>query len=212
MISVRGRNGCGNDGNTFSYIRCNGANSSVALYDSSQLGQSINDMAKDSISTSQYKNYGSSAYSSTTDAYFLTIPANAAITFGTKPCCFDFWMYPLNNTNGLSWSASNSSGSYFPGIYCWGSYIKYYISGGYGAQVNIAASTWQHIAVVRTATELALYLDGVKKTSTAILASLTLGGNADISFGNAAAYYSDIRISVGNPRWTHNFTPPNRAY
>jgi hypothetical protein len=83
-----------------------------------------------------------------------------------------------------------------------------------------AASTWYHIAVVRSGDTWTLYRDGVSLASTvksgALLThtGLLMIGRHHYSSSDEmeAGYLDEIRISKGIARWTSNFTPPTRQY
>ena len=88
-----------------------------------------------------------------------------------------------------------------------------------------AASTgvWQHVAVVRNGTSLALYIDGALQESTNVSTAafndvaynLTIGAYLASGSPGASSYWhgyvDDLRITKGVARYTADFTPPTRS-
>ncbi len=79
----------------------------------------------------------------------------------------------------------------------------------------IILNAWQHVAVVRNADTLTLYVNGVEKVSTTLVADDVVANSiGDITIGHSApgtAYFighiDEVRISKGTPRYTDEFTP-----
>jgi len=79
----------------------------------------------------------------------------------------------------------------------------------------IILNAWQHVAVVRNADTLTLYVNGVEKVSTTLTTNdVVANGIGDITIGHSTpgtAYFTghidEVRISKGTPRYTAEFTP-----
>jgi hypothetical protein len=91
----------------------------------------------------------------------------------------------------------------------------YYVTTG-GSTVNINA--WNHVAFVRNGTELALYLNGMKKAATTMPVGftahtstlpLTIGAYNTTGYHRfqQTAHMDEIRITKGVARYTTDFTP-----
>ncbi len=89
-------------------------------------------------------------------------------------------------------------------------------------QNTLAVGAWGHVAAVRNGNEIALYLDGVKSSSTINATGKTVVdlGTSSFFVGRAGSYAGDyhngyideFRVSNGIARWTTDFTPPTSAY
>jgi hypothetical protein len=85
----------------------------------------------------------------------------------------------------------------------------------------VQANIWQHVALVRSSTDLLLFVGGVLQTAIvgspigtisfdAIPYNVQIGkGYNEIYFDG---YMDELRISKGIARWTSNFTPPVLEY
>lgn len=84
---------------------------------------------------------------------------------------------------------------------------------------TITIGTWNHLALVRNGTEVAIFINGVKDTNTATLSAGTnigsFGGNKAIYVGSTAdqgnkitGYISNVRYVLGSAVYGSNFTPP----
>jgi hypothetical protein len=84
------------------------------------------------------------------------------------------------------------------------------------SSVNLFATTWTHLALVKNQATLTLYISGVNRGSTADSAIYTCGSDRpaigiDGYVFNTAyldGYIDDLRITKGVARYTANFTPP----
>lgn len=83
------------------------------------------------------------------------------------------------------------------------------------AGVGMSANTWYHIACVRSASTITLYIDGTNRASGTNSSNLTdtacrigsIGSSANLAFNG---YISNFRIVKGTAIYTSNFTRPNR--
>ena len=81
--------------------------------------------------------------------------------------------------------------------------------------LHIRLHAWYHIAFVRNGNSLKLYANGVEYASATETGSfkadsgnLVLSAAAGGSYNSAQIFFSDVRIHVGDPVYTGNFTPP----
>lgn len=85
-----------------------------------------------------------------------------------------------------------------------------------GSQI---ATTWMHIALVRSGTAVVLYVDGTSAVT--LTSAVTWGDNTTdltiptfpiLGYQGHGLYMDELRIIKGTAAWTANFTPPTSAY
>lgn len=188
------------------------------------------------VSTAQYKFAPASVYmNGTTGSKGLATAASfrrgviTHRTYGT----IDFWVRftSLATTQGLY--ALYMSG-YPPVIYYDGTGAnKKFVFFGNGTPpvvtlaTPLAIDTWYHIALVKNATTITVYVDGVSQGTTADLSATMLtscdtlaevaASRVYIGCNNATtylatAYFDEYRISPDIQRWTSDFTPETAEY
>ena len=182
-----------------------------------------------SISTSQSKFGSSSLYhnnqSSTTDHVSFGSHSDFLINQNTE-YTLEFWYRARDTTSGipvLGYGTYNSAIQFQ--MYATGDGVILFKQGsgswGWGS-INITGGTltvdtWKHIAVVRNAGTLTVYVDG---TSIGSASTGNWGGSTGTLrigtyFGDARAgyfYMDDLRITKGIARYTSNFTPPTATH
>ena len=156
---------------------------------------------------------------------YLSVPNSTDFLFGSGDFTVDMRVR-LNNiigadafagvfdfgTNQRSWAFQTN-----------GSALEFLISTDGTNQVvamsaTISASTWIHVAVVRSGSDWAMYFDGVSvdtytssdalhaSTASLTIGSLT-GGSNPIN-----GHIDEFRLAKGTAVWTSGFTPPASAY
>ncbi|MCC5611207.1 choice-of-anchor D domain-containing protein [Nostoc sp. CHAB 5834] len=135
-----------------------------------------------------------------------------AIQLANKPFTFEWWQrgasrlpsFTFGNPGTYSALASNADGIYTSHNGNW----NYSFSG-----ITVNPTGWQHVAVVRDSTKLAVYINGVLAASTLMPASVTLltsPGNR-LAFGtylaNTTMDLDQVRLTVGEARYLTSFTP-----
>lgn len=152
----------------------------------------------------------------------MSFPANAKITtnetinFGTSTFCIEAWFKPTSVSGTVYWASKPPTGNF-----CW-LYISsgipsiYYAGSGHSVTSSLSSSAWNHVAFVHDGTNLKGYFNGVEEYSVVIAAS-DLGdfvwafGGTDAGVAAASSWYSglidDLRITIGDPVYTANFTP-----
>jgi hypothetical protein len=146
-------------------------------------------------------------------------------TIGTADFCIEFWFnkrsgssYPWqrflqfgnNNTNGGLWLLANANPAATPFVQTF--------SGTYntvaGTATAVSEDAWHHYALVRASNVWTLYIDGASVSSGAqpsydiTQTIINIGGWASIT-ERYNGHLDDLRITVGVPRYTADFTPPS---
>lgn len=172
-------------------------------------------------SFSPYGSVWSNYFDNTGD--YLSIAANAALSFGTGAFTLEAWVY---NTTGWSTdpifesrSSGGSSGGYAFLVNSSG-YLNVYQAGSFlgNSTTALATNTWYHVALVRSGTgtnQTTYYINGVASGTITLSANLTDGSSNETKIGgsttageNWGGYISNARIVKGTAVYTSNFTPP----
>tara|TARA_B100000073_G_scaffold301681_1_gene268775 strand:- start:524 stop:1573 length:1050 start_codon:yes stop_codon:yes gene_type:complete len=210
----------------------NGSNGATSTSDLSNKNNSSSFSGNAQISTAQSKFGGSSlAFDGTGDK--ITIGDsywNDAISTGDFT--IEYWLR-LNvqstsqrtitnytgSTNG--WGMYYSSSNYLDFFWRHSSSWYYLNNEGGGAKSAIPNDTWTHVAVTRSGDTWRLFLNGTAENTRTSLAhtivtssqnQLTLGCRPDTSTQFLNGYIDDLRITVGEARYTSNFTAPTTAH
>ncbi|MFA6198935.1 MAG: LamG-like jellyroll fold domain-containing protein [Bacteroidales bacterium] len=198
-------------------MRFDGANNSTVFTDESQNHFVPVVTGSPVISTTQSKFGSSSLYLN--GSSWLTIGNTNRFT-ETGDFCIEFWFYgPSKSFSGLV--TQGSSHSVFNALTMMSnpgseSYVGEVINGSFnwvmGGNNVIPANTWTHFAYSRSGTNCRVFING-SLVSNLILAVNTLTCDTPLSigygptWGNCIGYIDDLRITVGVPRYTANFTP-----
>jgi len=161
-------------------------------------------------------------------ASILSIAANANFLIGTQNFTIECWVY-INSTGTIQGLVtSHQTGGMFQFYVTASRNIFAAVNTDGGTTTNytnltsastISNGVWNHLALVRNGTEVAIYINGVKDTNTATLSAGanigSYGGNKAIYIGSAAdqnnkttGHFSNVRYVVGSAVYTSNFTPP----
>jgi hypothetical protein len=171
-------------------------------------------------STTQTKFADTSVYFDGTGDYVTS--STTAGVMGTGNFTIETWFYPTTSgTNRCIINTRTADGSttgFYLGLTSL-QYAMFYVP-GVGSVVSssnsILADSWYHIAVVRNANIVNLYLNGVSVGSSTIGSNFTdtlfqIGGCPNVPNTSAnyfSGYLEDFRITNGVARYTANFTPP----
>lgn len=86
----------------------------------------------------------------------------------------------------------------------------------YTQNPSFANDTWYHIAIVRSGTDMYVFINGTQLGSSVTAgdsiggtSGLTLGGN---NVGDLSGWMDEVRLCKGVAIWTSNFTAPSAAY
>jgi hypothetical protein len=162
-------------------------------------------------------------------AKFLSAPDSTVFDFGSGDFTIECYAYFNSLTGGgtaqvstllSKWNSSISSYSWFFYYYnTFGLYFTYW----QGAQINLNSSwtpsvnTWYHLAVVRSGTNVYLFVNGVQlgttKTISGAITTSTTAVYIGAQQGSTADYringnISNARVVKGTAVYTANFTPP----
>jgi len=213
---------------TKSLLHFDGADASTIFTDES--GKSWTARGNAQIDTDQSVFGGASGIFDGTGDWIDT-PDHADWDFGSGDFTIDlrFRPYAIDRTHGLIGQYVNSTNRVILGITAANLFVFQAILSGteicqFYCTPGIAADTWCHLAVVRSANTPYMFADGVSKEITTVtpISGKTLPDLAAImwvgvSYFSAAAQYSrgwidECRISKGIARWTADFTPPTVPY
>jgi hypothetical protein len=172
------------------------------------------------------KKYGTGSMEFDGTGDYITVPASPNLDLTTGNFTIECWFY---------YSTTPPSGADYDYLWAIGSNningLGLYIQGGTPKIWNnssvltttgsISATTWYHIAVVRSSGTLVVYLDGVSIGSVSLTSNLSGGGSSGFNIArwiNApdaaefTGYIDDLRITKGVARYTAAFTPPTAAF
>ena len=151
----------------------------------------------------------------------LNAPNNSAFNLGTSDFTFEFWMYTGNVSTRqdiLDRRATQTiTGWMLSMSIVTAARLTFYASGpGWPlmtSNTNIAANTWNHIAIVRSGSSFKMYQNGVEVASATSSTSMS-DNSYVVQIGNSidniyySGYISNFLIVVGTAVYTANFTPP----
>jgi len=210
--------------------------SAVEVYDDSYKAETYYRSGGAALSTAQ-KKFGSSSLllDGTNDYVYRDNVVEEDFFLNDYNWCWECWFYPtaigrthslINQSNGNA--ASNSSALVYIGsdnnigIYTtentgWDNYAV-----STGGELS-AANQWYHIAGVRYndhsgSDTLKIYINGQSYASTDMTGKTIPASTRDFQIGTqaesnyAAGYIDDVRVTIGNARYTANFAPPTEAH
>ncbi len=177
------------------------------------------------ISTAQSKYYGSSAYfDGTSNAGYLTLDDG---NLGSGDFTVELWAYLISRNSTYPCFVSNyttfttGSFSFFAGHNVNPTKYSIFLNGsptGIYSSNNIIYNSWVHLAVVRSGSNITIYVNGTSDgtgTSSATLngvgSKYWIGASGDTPPNTYLnGYLQDLRIYKGLAKYTANFTPPDR--
>lgn len=196
--------------NVISLLRGNGTDGSTTITDEKSI--TWTKTGNVAVSTAQSKWGGSSLYFDGT-GYLKRILSTAI----TADYTIEGWFY--FNTYSLQYVFGEYVNSSSVGLYIQNEWTISLATNGAenNSSHGIALNTWVHIAVVRTATHIKLYIDGVEKNSVAnsTTPNIQVMYIASVEWIEQAphfnGYIDDFRITRA-ARYTANFTPPTAQF
>jgi hypothetical protein len=179
------------------------------------------------VSTVQSKFGGSSIlFDGTDDA--LIAPYSPLFNLGTGQFTIEAWVnFSALSGNRLifdTYTAASTGGGYQLYWRGTGTSITFYGNGVVIAQSTFTShvtGTWYHIAVTRdSVNSLRIFVDGTQYANTTYSTALNIASTAKIGVGiqvstmtnDLSGYIDDLRVTVGQARYTSNFTPPASAF
>jgi hypothetical protein len=216
-----------NDANTILLMHANGTNSSTVFLDDngsrSQIG--IRAVGNAQVDTAQSKFGGASALFDGTGDYLTS--ATGVVEFGSGDLTIEGWIRLNGNQNTKQIMGVGTAGS--PGrsasIFLGGTQKveAYWSNSGTGATAYnagntvVTANTWHHIAMVKSGTNVQIYLNGVADgggqvgtASGSAYAGQSIFIGADTIY-QFSGWLDEIRFS-NTARYTANFTAPTAPF
>lgn len=149
---------------------------------------------------------------------------NPGFQMGTGDATVEFWMRPSSNVTGIYVLFDNrvSGAAGFviringtSGVIAmfWNSADRITSAGG-----TIVANTWHHIAWCRASGTSRLFVDGTQvgsdyaDTNSYNQDQVVLGAAYNGALPAVSYYFDEWRLTIGQARYTANFTPPTEAF
>ena len=221
------------DHDTILLIHSDTSDSSTTFVDSSQNGFTVTTNGNAQHDTAQALGFGTSSilfdgtgdylevanqapFSDMAGAGFINLTAEAIIRLNATPSgAFSIMAVGNGATNtGMLFSMFVSSSRKLNGVMGNNGGAGVHLSGA----TALAVGTDYHVALIKTGTDIRLYVDGVSDASTtssltfsSSLLPLTIGTDARRNTNWFNGWIKEPRFSA-NSRWDANFTPPTSAY
>lgn len=205
------------------YLPFNGDNNSTLFYEWG--GKSVTPYGNAKVSTAQYAPLAgntSSAYFDGTGDY-LTLPASSDFAFGTADFTIEGWVR-LDSLGVERAIFDNRAATTDTGLYGGVNASNQLFAFGNNATIAtgtttaLTATTWHHIAVVKSSGTLSLYLNGALVGSVASSYAMTcpgalvIGRKLGSTTNDFVGFLDDLRISKGVARYVGTFTPPTQPH
>jgi len=184
-----------------------------------------------SIATTVSKYYGSSVKFDGVDDYMVISGIGSDFQLGTGDFTIEFWWNGSASgtftqlVGTLDSSAEEGTwrvGSRFNSL----NYV--YFARGTGTDfqepkynINVNDGSWHHIACIRSAGTISMYVDGANQSANLVSGTTSIGGTCNtintvkIGYNQrdnayATGFLQDLRVYKGLAKYTANFTPPDR--
>lgn len=147
---------------------------------------------------------------------WVTTPASAATNIGTQDFTVEFWFYM---TQTATYGTIFNLGQYTNGIFIrieGQTYSIYIVNTQVYLTGTAPLNTWVHLALVRNASNLYLWANGVQ-VGTTLTNTASISPTAAMMVGASAhatgterffGYVTNLRVVIGNGLYTAAFTPP----
>jgi hypothetical protein len=149
------------------------------------------------------------------------------LTAAGKVNTVEFWLYVINFTSPRafligSWTGTGEQGWTYDLQPDGDIFLTTNGSGGgFNMSTKITTGSWQHLALVNigsASNNIKVYLNGILVATnagapapTSHIGPLTIGQRSDNSLP-FNGYIDDLRVTIGQARYTANFTPPASAF
>ncbi|MDD5132335.1 MAG: LamG domain-containing protein [bacterium] len=226
VIYVKEDGGASFDSYTKLLLHCDGTDQSTTFTDSAT-SKTVTANGNAQIDTASYK-FSTAAGLFDGNGDYLSLADSDDWSFGTGDFTIDFWIKfnSASGNQGLFQQYADSSNrtvlSFESNLLRFsicdgGSYTCHY----YGSW-SPTAGTWYHLALVRSSSNVYIFINGSAlnlTTSIAINTVPNIAGCFEFGrgyFNSTQNYFNgaldEVRISKGIARWTSNFTAPSEAY
>jgi hypothetical protein len=212
----------GIDSNALLVLHCDGADGSTSFPDASQYNRTVTAIGSAQVDTAQSKFGSGSALFDAIVGDYLSVPDSNDWDFGTSDFTFDFQIrFNIGaGSHGLIEKSYSGAGFLIEYVFT-DSTLRFWTGGSLVMFRTWAPSTatWYHVAIVRSGTNLMMFIDGTQIGTTATNSSSISGTSGVIAIGedltdlanDLNGWMDEIRIS-NIARWTSNFTAPTVPY
>lgn len=150
--------------------------------------------------------------------------SNSGLDPGTGDFCVEVHHYSPGAATQYytGFGFNNSATGDFFGMLCLGyaSYWNAHFFDGatmFANSTNLNLSQWYHIAIIRESGSMYIAVDGTRQyvgtnTEDITLSNPNLGRQTAYGGDGGLGYWDNLRVTIGNARYTGNFTPPSAAY
>ncbi|MDP1980468.1 LamG domain-containing protein [Undibacterium sp.] len=191
--------------NTPLILPFDGANNSTTIENAGAKGISISVNGGAKLSTEQSK-FGGSSLKVNGSPDYLTFPD---VILGSGDWTIECWVYLRSAP--VSYAALMVSNGE-AGLYLYDTTLIFYPNNT-GNTGTLSLNTWHHVAAVRSADKLYLYINGVAGANAPTVSGAfkmnTIGSARGVQ--GSQSYIDDVRFTAGVARYTGNFTPPGAA-
>lgn len=198
-------------------LHADGTSGSTVFTDNSPSPKTITHVGNTNINTTTKKfGTGSILFDGSND--YLGVAAVSGL--GPADFTIEYWVMPTSLYNYIAMVSAWPIGP--SGWHCAtqaAGQVVFYANGAELARTTTAlvVNEWTHVAFVRNAGVLKIYLNGVQSGTTANVTTLWTSSIFDIGARDGGAegfmgYMDDIRITPGVARYTSNFAVPTEAF
>jgi hypothetical protein len=196
-------------------------NAAGRFIDNSRNNFAITSSGDVSLSTSQYKFGGASAYFDGTGDYLVT-PTTSVLTFGTNDLTVELWIYQTVSSVGaykviVGDNVYSSVGGWT--LYSYNNQLNLWKGGTelIAPSGTLTLNSWNYVVWTRQSGNNRIFINGTQvgstvSDSTNYTSTAIYVGSSKINTLNFAGYMDELRVTKGVARYTSNFTPPNAPF
>lgn len=219
-------------------LHMDGSDGGTTFTDSSSFAHSVTRNGTAITTITSNKKYGTASANANIgsgNSNYLSVADTTNLEFGGSDFCIEGWTYwnsgPSNGNGNMVWSAKGGTPNYEHLFYGVGGaanaltlYLFYSSNGTSLSNVTpgsftVSAGSWTYITCDRNGSNVRFFVNGTQLGSTQTVSATFYagsdpwrcytwaGGSSVVNANN-----DDIRITVGQSRYTANFTPPTAAH
>jgi hypothetical protein len=193
----------------------------INIIDNSRNNFAITSSGDVSLSDSQYKFGGASAYFDGTGDYLVT-PTTSVLTFGTNDLTVELWIYQTVSSVGaykviVGDNVYSSVGGWT--LYSYNNQLNLWKGGTelIAPSGTLTLNSWNYVVWTRQSGNNRIFINGTQvgstvSDSTNYTSTAIYVGSSKINTLNFAGYVDELRITKGVARYTANFTPRNSPF